>query len=180
MLQSTNSYCIAIIRLKPLSINIDQSAMPIEIERKFIAQPAVLQKCPQGGTKILQGYLSTKRTLITLRVRRAGEQALLAWKRQEGRPRTAGDSRTEIPSSVAHILLTPRRPCTVESRRRATRPEHAGRSSDVDAFGDADDGLILAEDRTEELRRDVILPPWIGSEVTSDPSSEIQSSPLVN
>src|SRR4051812_40198072 len=73
------------------------------MEARFIAQPAVLQKC-RSGTKILQGYLYTN-ALITLRVRKAGEQAFLTWKgRKVGRARL--EFETKIPSSVADILLT--------------------------------------------------------------------------
>ena len=119
-----------------------------------------------AGTKILQGYLYTN-ALITLRVRKAGEQAFLTWKgRKVGRARL--EFETEIPSSVADILLTLVGPARwIEKARYAV--EHAGRSWDVDVFGGANDGLILAEIELKSPGETVILPPWIGSEVTSDP-----------
>ena len=96
---------------KPLPIDIDQSVMTIEIERKFIAQPEVLQSC-QSGTEILQGYLYTD-ALITVRVRKAGDQAFLTWKgRKVGSMRL--ELETEIPLGVAESVVGPHRPCATD------------------------------------------------------------------
>ena len=47
--------------------------------------------------------------------------------------------------------------------------EHAGHAWDVDVFGGANKGLILAEVELKSPDEAVSLPPWIGSEVTGDP-----------
>ena len=52
--------------------------MAVEIERKFIANPSVLALC-RAGTPLVQGYLFTD-AAITIRIRRAGERALITWK----------------------------------------------------------------------------------------------------
>lgn len=139
--------------------------MPVEIERKFTAQPAVLETC-RSGTEILQGYLYTD-AFLTVRVRKAGERASLAWKgRKFGSARL--EFETEIPPGVADLLLTLVGPARrVEKTRYAV--EHAGRFWDVDVFGGANQGLILAEVELKSPDEPVTLPPWVGSEVTNDP-----------
>ncbi|MGH1570427.1 hypothetical protein ACRAWG_06850 [Methylobacterium sp. P31] len=52
--------------------------MAVEIERKFIASPAVLALC-RTGTHFVQGYLYTD-DANTIRVRRAGDRMLVTWK----------------------------------------------------------------------------------------------------
>ena len=52
--------------------------MPLEIERKFLATPSVLEHCREG-VAILQGYLYLD-AYLTVRVRKAGARAFLTWK----------------------------------------------------------------------------------------------------
>lgn len=139
--------------------------MSLEIERKFIAQPAVLRQC-RSGIEIVQGYLYTD-AFLTVRVRKAGERASLTWKgRKVGSTRL--EFETDIPPSLADLLLNfagPRQ--RIEKTRYAV--EHAGRSWDVDVFGGINEGLILAEAELKSPEEPVSLPPWVGREVTNDP-----------
>jgi adenylate cyclase len=138
--------------------------MAIEIERKFLATPAVLPLC-RSGTLLVQGYLYTD-TRNTLRVRRAGERAFLTWKGPK-----SGASReeveTEVPLSMGEALLAD---VPVQARIQKTRyrVEHAGAIWDVDVFGGTLNGLILAEIEMAREDQFVVLPPWVGCEVTAD------------
>ncbi|MBE7200553.1 MAG: CYTH domain-containing protein [Parafilimonas terrae] len=139
--------------------------MPVEIERKFIAHPSVLTLC-QSGTPFIQGYLYTDDD-NTIRIRRAGDRALITWKS----PRR-GFCRDEVEFAIAaqdgEALLA-----SVPAGRRLEktryRVEHAGSVWDVDVFGGALAGLILAEIELEREDQPVVLPPWTEREVTADP-----------
>jgi adenylate cyclase len=138
--------------------------MAFEIERKFLAKPDVLALC-RSGVLLVQGYLYTD-TRNTLRIRRAGERAFLTWKGPK-----SGAVREEIEVEVSlqmgEELLADVHPEKRISKTRY-RVEHAGAVWDVDVFGGALAGLILAE--IEMAREDqlVVLPPWVEREVTAD------------
>lgn len=138
--------------------------MAVEIERKFLAVPAVLDLC-RSGTPVLQGYLYSDAG-NTVRVRRAGERTLLTWKGPK-----SGASREEIeievPRLIGEMLLASVPPqARVEKIRY--RVEHAGAAWDVDVFDGAHAGLILAEIELAREDQQVVLPPWIEREVTAD------------
>jgi CYTH domain-containing protein len=138
--------------------------MALEIERKFVATSAVRPFC-QSGTLLVQGYLYTD-THHTVRVRRAGDQAFLTWKGpKSGAVRE--EVECEVPLQMGEALLADVPPNERVQKLRY-RVEHAGVIWDVDVFQGALDGLILAEiemTREDEL---VVLPFWLGREVTSD------------
>src|SRR3954466_14011880 len=104
--------------------------MPLEIERKFLARPSVLQNC-QGGITIVQGYLYQD-PHNTLRLRKAGQRAFLTWKgRKLGRSRL--EHEIEIVPGFADALLGLIGPARwVEKTRYAV--EHEGHIWDVDVF----------------------------------------------
>lgn len=128
--------------------------MAVEIERKFIANPSVLALC-RAGTPLVQGYLFTD-AANTIRIRRAGERALITWKS----PRR-GASRDEIefaiaPEDGAALLATVPPDRRLEKTRY--RVAHAGAMWDVDVFGGELAGLILAEIELEREDQPVVLP----------------------
>jgi adenylate cyclase len=136
----------------------------LEIERKFIATPAVLPCC-HSGTPLVQAYLYTD-AHNTVRVRRAGSRAFLTWKGPKRGP-SREELEIEVPLSIGEALLADRQGhARIEKTRY--RIEHAGAVWDVDVFEGALDGLILAE--IEMAREDqlVVMPPWVEQEVTSD------------
>lgn len=138
--------------------------MAIEIERKFLATRAVLERC-RFGTVIVQGYLYTD-TENTVRVRRMGARYLIAWKgRRRGAVRE--EIEFELPAPVGAALLTAVDPGSrVEKVRYLI--EEGGRVWDVDVFTGVLDGLILAEVELARADDVVTLPPWVGEEVTDD------------
>jgi CYTH domain-containing protein len=138
--------------------------MPVEIERKFIANPSVLALCREG-THFVQGYLFTD-AANTIRIRRSGARTLITWKS----PRR-GACRDEIefaipPEDGAALLATVPPDRRLEKTRY--RVVHAGATWDVDVFGGGLSGLILAEIELEREDQPVVLPPWVEGEVTGD------------
>jgi adenylate cyclase len=136
----------------------------LEIERKFIATNAALVHC-RVGTPIVQGYLYTN-AANTIRVRRAGGRAFMAWKgRREGCSRQEHEH--EICSRRAELTLAGLRPDQRIEKTRY-RIEHAGAIWEVDIFAGPLAGLIPAEIELAHEGEVVILPPWISREVTLD------------
>ncbi|GJE52434.1 Inorganic triphosphatase [Methylobacterium tardum] len=138
--------------------------MALEIERKFLATPAVLPLC-RSGTLLVQGYLYTD-AHNTLRVRRAGDRAFLTWKGAKSGA-TREEVECEVPLQMGEELLADVSPNERIEKMRY-RVEHAGAVWDVDVFKGALDGLILAEIEMAHEDELVVLPFWLGSEVTSD------------
>ena len=138
--------------------------MALEIERRFLATPAVLPLC-RFGTLLVQGYLYTD-ACNTLRVRRAGDRAFLTWKGPK-RGATREEVECEVPVPMGEALLADVPP---DARLRKTRYriEHAGAVWDVDVFEGALQGLILAEIEMARADQPVALPPWVEQEVTAD------------
>ncbi len=136
--------------------------MALEIERRFLVSPSLVRL--RGGTRIVQAYFALRGA--TGRVRMAGRRACLTVK---GPP--CGIVRHEfeyrIPLELARILM--RHLCMpgriVKTRHRI---RHAGRWWEVDVFGAANRGLVLAEVELEDPRATVVLPPWAALEVSLD------------
>lgn len=100
------------------------NSMPVEIERKFVANTDMVAFC-QCGVIIVQGYLFTD-ARNTIRIRRTDMRAFLTWKG----PRT-GCSREEteigVPLSIGKFLLAIA-PRGLVSVRRGTASSMRGRS----------------------------------------------------
>ncbi|MGN8097787.1 adenylate cyclase [Methylobacterium radiotolerans] len=138
--------------------------MALEIERKFLATPAVLPLC-RSGTLLVQGYLYTD-ACNTLRVRRAGDRAFLTWKGPKSGA-TREEIECEVPLQMGEELLADVPPGQRVHKTRY-RVDHAGASWDVDVFEGALGGLILAEIEMAREDQYVALPRWVGREVTTD------------
>lgn len=138
--------------------------MAKEVERKFLVLDDSWKE-GAAGLVCRQGYLPT-RDGITVRVRRIGDQGFLTIK-----GKTVGISRDEyeyaIPSVDADaILATLVTGHIVEKMRYRIVAE--GMVWDVDEFLGENRGLVLAEvELTHELHQ-VVLPCWVGREVTGD------------
>jgi adenylate cyclase len=147
-------------RLVPAS----RGCMPFEIERKFLASPAVLDHC-QSGTIITQGYLFTD-ARNTIRIRRADMRAFLTWKGPKSGP-TRDETEVEVPLAMGKALLAIVSP-RARLRKIRYRVDHAGAIWDVDVFAGRHEGLILAEIEMAHEDQAVMLPPWVEREVTGD------------
>jgi adenylate cyclase len=139
----------------------------VEIERKFlVSDPAVVAGI--AGIRICQGYLSLDPER-TVRVRLAGTRAFITIK---GLSSASGTTRAEyeyeIPVNEAEELLEAMilGPVIEKTRYRRT----VGRLVwEVDVFVGENEGLVIAEVELPSEGAALILPDWIGEEVTGDP-----------
>ena len=139
--------------------------MALEIERKFLVKgdfmPDVI-----SSLRIVQGYLASSPT-ASVRIRIYGEKGYMTVK---GRMSESGMSRfeweKEIPADEALSLL---RLCAggVIDKVRHIVP-FAGHNFEVDVFGGANDGLVLAEVELSSEDEAFEKPSWLGQEVTGD------------
>jgi CYTH domain-containing protein len=140
--------------------------MSIEIERKFLVQNDDYKKLVIRSTAIKQGYLSTD-PQRTVRVRIKGEQAYLTIK---GQGNASGMSRFEwekqMDISEAHQLLELCLPGMIDKiRYEVLSGDH---TFEVDEFFGDNLGLTIAEVELNDEKEMVILPDWVGMEVTGD------------
>ncbi len=139
--------------------------MATEIERKFLVKGDEWRSLGTG-TGYRQGYISTKETGTTVRVRVVGDRGYLTIKGT-----TVGASRAEfeypIPVKDAREMLDTLcdRPLIEKTRYRIQQGELTW---EVDEFAGENQGLILAEVELDDENQTVELPEWIDREV-SDP-----------
>lgn len=137
--------------------------MALEIERKFlVADPACVVDVT--GVRLRQGYLCRSEAGV-VRVRIAGAEAFLTVK-----SRTVDAVREEfeypVPVADAERMLVLCGDLVVAKTRY--RIPHEGLVWEVDVFGGANRGLLLAECELEAADQAVLLPAWVGVEVTGD------------
>ena len=139
--------------------------MATEIERKFLVKGDKWRSLGRG-TGYRQGYISTKETGTTVRVRVVGDRGYLTIKGT-----TVGASRAEfeypIPVEDAREMLNTLcdRPLIEKTRYKIQQGELTW---EIDEFAGENQGLILAEVELEDENQTVELPEWIEREV-SDP-----------
>ena len=139
--------------------------MPQEIERKYRVKDNGWRGLGPG-VPYRQGYLSTVAER-TVRVRLIRDKGWLTIKGI-----TVGATRSEyeyeIPADEAGEMLDIlcERPLIEKTRYRI---EHQGLTWEVDEFDGDNAGLIIAEVELEEESQAIVLPDWIGEEVTDDP-----------
>lgn len=141
--------------------------MAKEIERKFLVKGDEWRDQCGAAVQTRQGYLAIESN-CTVRVRQQEERAFLTIK---GEP--DGMTRLEfefpIPAADAGELLERLclQPC-IDKLRYEVR--YAGKKWEVDEFLGENQGLLVAEIELESEEEGVELPPWVGEEVTGDPS----------
>ncbi len=139
--------------------------MPLEIERKFLLRGEGWRALG-AGVPYRQGYLSTDPGR-NVRVRLVRDKGYLTIKGI-----TVGAARAEyeyeIPAADASEMLDKlcERPLIEKTRYRV---EHQGFVWEVDEFDGDNAGLIIAEVELDEEDQAIVLPDWIGIEVTGDP-----------
>jgi adenylate cyclase len=140
--------------------------MPIEIERKFLVADDAWRG-GREGQRFCQGYLASDAG-VTVRVRRAGPKAYVTIKGQGDGSLVRPEFEYEIPVEEAEqMLLSLCRQPLIEKTRHEVG--HAGHLWHVDEFGGENAGLVLAEVELNHPAEEVVLPSWVGEEVTSDP-----------
>ncbi len=139
--------------------------MATEIERKFLVEGDAWRRLA-AGDEFLQGYLSTVKER-TVRVRVVGDRGQLTIKGI-----TVGATRTEfeyeIPVADARQMLDElcEQPIIEKTRYRI---DWNGVTWEIDEFAGVNEGLVVAEVELEHEDEQIVLPDWIGEEVTDDP-----------
>ncbi len=137
-----------------------------EIERKYlISNLDTLRPFLANGKAIKQGYLFAT-SEKSFRIRIKGDRGFLTIKIGES-ALIRSEYEYEIPINDAESLLQacPR----VLSKCRYEVPVE-GHTWEIDFFEGKLGGLVLAEIELTEIDEQFSLPPWVGEEVTSDPS----------
>lgn len=122
----------------------------------------------RSRVRIVQGYLSTLKE-ATVRVRLVGsdgaEHGYLTVK-GVNRGAVRGEWEYEIPVSDARQLLELSQSRIIDKMRYVV--PYAGMAWEVDEFGGDHAGLVLAEVEMPTVDTEVVLPPFVGDEVTGD------------
>ena len=139
----------------------------LEIERKFLVDDIpVCLNAASNSFSIFQGYLSNDPER-TVRLRMLDNQAFLTIK---GASSTDGTTRVEWEKEIsideANSLLPLCLPGAIRKTRHHVLFEQ--QTFEVDVFEDALSGLVIAEIELDNSNQKVILPNWIGKEVTAD------------
>ena len=138
--------------------------MATEIERKFLLRDTAFLDS-LSGQRICQGYLSHSPE-ATVRVRIAGLQGFLTIKGSN-----TGISRAEfeypIPLADAEALLNLCQSGRIEKTRYCL--PYGNHIWEIDVFGAANQGLIVAEIELSSEQEDFERPDWLGEEVSHDP-----------
>lgn len=146
------------------------SAVPsgVEIERKFLVERPPDDLETHRSAQIDQGYLAITENGLEVRIRNYGGQAFLTIKSGAGQARL--EEEIEIDQRRFHSLW----PLTEGQRIRKRRyliPAGDGLQLELDVYGDALTGLLVAEVEFDSAETAAAFspPPWLGREVTDDP-----------
>src|SRR5262245_30600317 len=141
--------------------------MAVEIERKFLVANPGWKNSVARSVRIRDGLIANSNGRKA-RVRIANDVATIAIK-----SRRHGLSRTEfeyaIPYSDAEEMLRTMCDGNVLEKVRHFVP-HSGSTWQVDVYEGLLEGVVLAEIELTDAEQKLILPDWIGAEVTADPS----------
>ncbi len=140
--------------------------MATEIERKFLVANDGFRRLSTASVRIRQGYLSP-RPEATVRVRLKGDRGFLTVKgRNCGAVRSEWEY--EVPAADAAAMLDICSGAIIDKVRHIV-PGPDGLVWEVDEFASPCPGLIVAEVELPAADYPVVLPDWVGREVTGDP-----------
>lgn len=139
--------------------------MAKEIERKYLVKGTAWRTLAKE-TVYRQGYLSTVQER-TVRVRTIEDKGYLTIKGI-----SVGATRTEyeyqIPVEDANAMLDELCEHPIIEKKRYVL-EYEGLIWEIDEFAGVNRGLIIAEVELSDENQKVVLPNWVGEEVTGDP-----------
>ena len=138
---------------------------PVEIERKFLIANDGWRQLAVRSVRLRDGLIAAYRDR-KVRARIAGDIATIAVKGQRiGIVRA--EFEYEIPIADAERMFSAICQGDVLEKERFF-VEDAGGTWHVDVYGGILEGVVLAEIELEYESQELILPPWIGKEVTGD------------
>jgi CYTH domain-containing protein len=139
--------------------------MAKEIERKFLVASPEWQASAEAEIRILQFYLvASAGRSVRVRIKDGGSAALTLKFGGQGRERD--EFEYPIPLSDALELMDFAVGRVIEKTRHHVR--HGDHLYEIDVFGGALAGLVVAELETPDDVPAEDLPRWLGREVTSD------------
>ena len=136
--------------------------MPREIERKFLLSSDVWRTLAHRHQAMSQGYLAVS-ARVSVRIRVAGDEAHLNIK-SGGLVASRLEYEYAIPVAEARELLTLCPGPLIEKTRHYVEVD--GFEWEIDEFGGANAGLIVAELELEREDQAFLRPAWLGQEVT--------------
>lgn len=139
--------------------------MADEIERKFLVAGMDWESDVIDSSEIQQGYLAVNEQ-CGIRVRISGANATLNIK-SAGLQIARKEYEYSIPLADAREMLDTFGSAQ-QVRKIRHRVAHDDRVWEVDVFEGANRGLVMAEIELESERDAVVLPPWVGREVSGD------------
>lgn len=150
----------------------------VEIERKFLVTGPAYREQAHSRMEMVQGFLN-RDPERTVRIRRMGGRG---WITVKGKTTGGGTTRSEweyeIPAPDADALLAL---CLPEPIRKLRfEVPFGGHLFEVDEFGGANQGLILAEIELKSADEPFERPEWLGREVTGRPeyyNSQLSKNP---
>ncbi len=142
--------------------------MALEIERKFLLRDASWRAQATHSVRLCQGYLTPNGGCkASVRVRISADAAYLNIKSY-----VLGISREEyeypIPLADAEQMLAGLILGAAVVKERFYVP-HAGHLWEIDVFAGANQGLVVAEVELCHPEEALMLPSWVGAEVSADP-----------
>jgi CYTH domain-containing protein len=139
---------------------------PVEIERKFLVANDERKLSAVRSVSIRDGLIASSEGR-KVRVRISGDIATIAIKGpRTGIVRPEFEYEIEI-ADAERMLSTLCGGNTLEKQRFFV--EDAGATWHVDVYGGILQGVVIAEIELKQETQELMLPPWIGKEVTGDP-----------
>ena len=141
--------------------------MGIEIERKFLVTSDVWRESVRRSDDFRQGYIVTGESEKgSVRVRVSGDSA---WLNMKSATRGAQRLEFEYPlplEDAMQILDTLCQSPIIEKTRHYI--DFSGHTWEVDVFEGENQGLTVAEVELDSVDERLVLPEWVGNEVTDD------------
>jgi CYTH domain-containing protein len=139
----------------------------MEIERKFLVDELPDELADQPGEAIDQGYLAIGEDGVEVRVRRYRGATTLTVKSDGGLVRV--EEEIDVSESCLRSLWPLTEPRRIHKRRHRI-PTEDGLKIELDVYGGALEGLVVAEvEFDSERASEAFVPPrWLGREVTED------------
>ena len=139
--------------------------MGIEIERKFLVRTDGWRALVTRQSSLRQGYLSSN-AKATVRVRTKDDSTAMLTLKGVATGLVRAEYEYPIPVEDARELLAMAAPNVVEKVRHIV--PHDGLLWEVDVFSGKHAGLVTAEVELSDAEQKIVLPDWVGLEVSYD------------
>jgi adenylate cyclase len=137
--------------------------MGFEIERKFLVSGDGWRNFVSHRARMRQAYLTANgRTSIRVRIKDNGSATLTI--KNRGAQLRRLELEYPIPTLDAESLISLRSGSIIEKVRHVVADE--GATWEIDVFTGENEGLVIAEVELRDENQHVVLPSWIGAEVT--------------